>query len=91
MTEVKAKDEAMLANIGDGLVFTDLTERVVLMNKAAERMLGWNQEESVGKEWEIIVRSNDGAGKKIPSDARPLTRVLTSRDTTTTTTTIDAY
>ena len=54
LEEAKAKDEAMLANIGDGLVFTDLEKRVVLVNKAAENMLGFKEQELLGKFWVTI-------------------------------------
>ena len=43
LAEAKSKDEALLASIGDGVIATNTTERgrIILMNKAAELMLGW--------------------------------------------------
>src|SRR3990167_9458672 len=38
---LRAKDEAILASIGDGLVATDKNKRILLVNKAFERLLGW--------------------------------------------------
>src|SRR4029077_4160223 len=46
----KAKDEAMLASIGEGLIAVDNNRKIVTMNKSAERMLGWKVKEILGKE-----------------------------------------
>jgi len=47
--------EAILANIGDGLVVTDKKGIIISFNKAAETMLGWTKEEAVGKQLQDIV------------------------------------
>ncbi len=44
----KAKDEAMLNSIGDGLLAIDNDEKIIVMNKAAETMLGWKFKDSIG-------------------------------------------
>jgi PAS domain S-box-containing protein len=38
-----------LRSIGDGVITTDLTGSVVLVNQAAERLTGWTQQEAVGR------------------------------------------
>jgi len=38
-----------LRSIGDGVITTDTAGRVVLLNKVAEEMTGWRQEDAVGK------------------------------------------
>ncbi len=38
-----------LRSIGDGVIATDTEERVVLINRVAEKLTGWNQEEAIGK------------------------------------------
>ena len=38
-----------LRSIGDGVITTDIDGRVVLLNKIAEKLCGWNQEEAKGK------------------------------------------
>ena len=88
--QAKAKDEAILANIGDGLAFTDLEKRVLLVNRAAENMLGWKEQELLGKLWVDIVRPKDDNGKELPPDRFLLNKVMSS-STTTTTTTTDSY
>ncbi len=76
--QAKAKNEAILANIGDGLVFTDLEKRVLLVNKAAENMLGLKEQELLGKLWVDIVRPKDSNGKELLPDRFPLNKVMSS-------------
>ncbi|MBF0551097.1 MAG: PAS domain S-box protein [Deltaproteobacteria bacterium] len=38
-----------LRSIGDGVIGTDLSGRVTLVNKVAESLTGWSQEEAVGR------------------------------------------
>ncbi len=38
-----------LRSIGDGVIATDTEEKVVLLNRVAEKLTGWSQEEAIGK------------------------------------------
>jgi PAS domain S-box-containing protein len=38
-----------LRSIGDGVITTDIEGRVVMLNKEAEKLCGWKQEEAAGK------------------------------------------
>jgi diguanylate cyclase (GGDEF)-like protein/PAS domain S-box-containing protein len=38
-----------LHSIGDAVITTDIENRIVILNKAAEELTGWNQEESRGR------------------------------------------
>ena len=49
LARAKAKDEAMLASIGDGVVAIDRSFTIQLWNKTASRLTGWTQEEVLGK------------------------------------------
>ena len=39
----KAKDDAMLASLGEGLIAVDNNRKVMVVNKSAEEMLGWKR------------------------------------------------
>jgi len=50
--ELAAERERLLVtlrSIGDGVICTDVSGRIVLMNKVAEALTGWNEEEAIGK------------------------------------------
>lgn len=82
-----AKDTAMLASIGDGIVATDQNARVIFINEACEKLIGWKKEEVFGKSWIEVVPMDDEDGNTIPDDKRPIMQAISQRKTTTTTTT----
>ncbi|MDO8468486.1 MAG: PAS domain-containing sensor histidine kinase [Candidatus Peribacter sp.] len=88
LEKVRAKDEAILASIGEGLVATDKNGRVLFVNKACERLLGWKEGETQGKLLLKVIPMSDSTGKTIPESERLITKTLKDRSTTTTTTTM---
>ncbi len=65
LEQMKAKDEAILASIGDGLVATDKDGRILMTNKAFERLLGWKESEVRGKFLSGVIPMVDSDGKII--------------------------
>src|SRR5581483_4373870 len=49
-----------LQSIGDGVITTDRDEKITLMNKVAESLTGWRQEEALGKGLGEVFRPVDG-------------------------------
>ncbi|MDD5751006.1 MAG: PAS domain-containing sensor histidine kinase [Candidatus Peribacteraceae bacterium] len=88
LENVRAKDEAILASIGEGLVATDKNGRILLVNKACERLLGRKEGETQGKLLSEVIPMSDATGKTIPESERLITKTLKDRSTTTTTTTM---
>jgi PAS domain S-box-containing protein len=50
------KEETVLANIGEGLVIIDKFGKIITFNKAAQALLGWTEQEALGKNFADIVR-----------------------------------
>ncbi|MDO8451509.1 MAG: PAS domain S-box protein [bacterium] len=71
----RAKDEAMLASIGEGLIAVDNEGKVIMMNKIAEEILGWKISELQGKAVTNLPLE-DEAGTPMPSAERPTTIAL---------------
>lgn len=79
-----------LRSIGDGVITTDMAGRVVLINKAAESLTGWSQDEALGRLLEevFVVRDRPLSAKNYtqevegePSSLEPLHRaVLVARN-----------
>ncbi|MDD5055696.1 MAG: PAS domain-containing sensor histidine kinase [Candidatus Peribacteraceae bacterium] len=70
LEQVKAKNEAILASIGDGLVATDTDGRILLVNKAFERSLGWKREEVIGKRLSEVIPMTDAIGNTLSASER---------------------
>jgi PAS domain S-box-containing protein len=63
-----------LRSIGDGVITTDTRGMVVLLNRAAEEMTGWTQEEAAGKPFQDVFRIvNEKSRECCPS---PVEQVL---------------
>ncbi len=59
-----------LRSIGDGVITTDMEERIVLMNKVAESLTGWTQQEAVGRRlFEIFHMVDEKTGRPLENPA----------------------
>ncbi|MDD3647410.1 MAG: ATP-binding protein [Candidatus Dojkabacteria bacterium] len=66
----KARDEAVLLAIGEGLVVTDRAGRVLLVNRTFEEMLNITSNEAIGKSLNRLVPMVDEQGKVVPAKKR---------------------
>lgn len=74
----RAKDEAILVNIGEGLIFTDLEKRILLINKAGEDILDWEEKELLDKTWTEVVGIKNENAEEISSDLFSLDKIIDS-------------
>ncbi len=88
--EARAKNEAIIASVGEGLVFVDAGVKIVLTNKAAQNMLGLQDKDLLGKIWTMVVSPKDKDGKLIPVEKLPVTKALLTGQSTLTSI-VDAY
>src|SRR6185369_2522945 len=72
LDEAKAKDEALLESMGEGLVAVDNNKKIMVVNKVAADIFGWEGKSMVGK---VITELplEDEAGNPIPVYERPTT------------------
>ncbi len=63
-----------LRSIGDGVIATDTEGKIVLVNKVAEGLTGWTQEEAVGKPHYEVFQIINEKTRKVPED--PISRVI---------------
>lgn len=66
-----------LRSIGDGVITTDVNSHIQTINKAAERLVGWTQEEALGRPLSTVFNIvNEVTRRKCEN---PVDRVLSSR------------
>ena len=82
----KAKEEALLESIGDGVVAVDKEDKIILMNHSAEVMLAQQSKQLIGKSLFESLKIFDEKGNQIPKNEYPVTIALRGTITTTTTT-----
>jgi two-component system phosphate regulon sensor histidine kinase PhoR len=75
LAESKAKDEALLESIGEGLIAVDNDKKIMIINKVATDMLGYETKNLIGK---VITDLNleDENSIPVPLDKRPTTIAL---------------
>lgn len=72
----RALAEVLFNSIGDGAVTTDEYGRITRMNPIAQNILGYSEEESVGRWFPQLFSAYDENGVAIPLIERPVTRAF---------------
>ncbi len=78
----RAKEEAILLSIGDGLLATDEKGNIIFINKMAEKLLGKKSKAVVGKHFATVIPLEDEKGALIPLHKHPVNMVLATGATT---------
>lgn len=91
LAEAKAKDEAVLASIGDGMIATSKDGNVIIMNHTAEVLLGCTAKDFLGKQVREMIHVCDDKGANVQFEKLPIQIALSTGKTTTTTTTTYYY
>ncbi len=76
LAERVAEDEAILTNMGDGLIVTDAHLKILLMNSAAEKMLERSAPGTKGKDLSETILICDAKKKSLPIDKTPIGEAL---------------
>lgn len=78
LREESERQKMILSSIGDGMVGTDRDGRVTILNFSAEEILGWKNEEAVGKLFDELVPVSYENGKPVPKNDNPVYVALSS-------------
>ena len=76
LEQTRARNEAILTSIGDGLVVVDKEGKISYINKSFEEMLGWKTQKIIGKSMVEVVPREDLHGIEVSFKERILTQVL---------------
>jgi PAS domain S-box-containing protein len=72
----RAKEEAILLSIGDGLIATDEKGKIILINKTAEKLLEKESKNVMGKIFSETIHLEDEYGIPIPLAKHPVSMAL---------------
>lgn len=84
----KLLDEAMLTSIGDGIIATDNTGKIILINQAACTQLGWTKSAILSKSIYEAMPMLDSTGNLVKRTDRPMNKVLSHKKKVITSSTI---
>jgi PAS domain S-box-containing protein len=72
---------SVIRNLGEGVYALDADGRLTFLNRAAETMLGWKQEELLGREMHDAIHFRRADGTHVPAEECPLLDVISSGKT----------
>lgn len=78
MEEDKARDEALLESLKDGIAAVDKEGKVIFMNHGFEYLTGYSRVDLIGKDFVKIIKLLDEKGNEVPDDERPGKTILSS-------------
>ncbi len=76
LAEEKERLAVTLRSIGDGVITTDVSGNIVLLNKVAESLTGWSKEEAAGRPLEEVFHIINEQTREICEN--PVTKVMGS-------------
>jgi len=76
LDQEKIKAEALLASIGEGIVATDETGKIILVNNAFQNLVGRTGDEITGQYINKAFKMQDEQGREITPERRPLNLAL---------------
>lgn len=79
LAEAQAKEHAILASIGEGIIAIDKRGIIIAMNRKAEILLGYESGDLLGKNVYDVIPVEDAEGHILPPEKRPV-RVDSSED-----------
>ncbi|NTV31125.1 PAS domain S-box protein [candidate division WWE3 bacterium] len=80
LAEEKAKDEAILHNIGDGLVVLDTSRHVIMANKVVTEATGYSNDELMGQIWPDCVTPVNDHNRSSSVESEMITRALKQKE-----------
>ncbi|MCK4839624.1 MAG: PAS domain S-box protein [Desulfobulbaceae bacterium] len=72
----KERLSVTMRSIGDGVITTDISGNVVLLNKVAENLMGWSNEEAVGRPLEEVFHIINEQTREVCEN--PVSKVISS-------------
>lgn len=72
----KLRNDAIIQSIGEGLAVVDGEMKTILINQAAEDILGFTEKEVLGKVWPRVVNTGTDKISKLPLNKSPLAKAI---------------
>lgn len=84
LSRVAGKSDIVLNAIGDGVMALDADGMIELINPAAQRLVGWGDEDALGLSYQSVLKLIDAKNDPITNDTDPIATVLADNQPLTT-------
>ncbi len=78
LEESRARTQAILESMGEGVLATDTQSNIVSWNRQMEQMFGYTSAEVIGKKVSEVLKIQDAQGNAIPEEERMLNRAYST-------------
>ena len=82
LSQVSGKSDVVISAIGEGVLAIDGKGTIELINPAAQKIVGWGNEDAVGLNYKSILKFADSTGKEVDSAHDPVAKTFATNTTT---------
>ena len=75
---LRAQSDAILDSVGQGILYTDASNRITFANRAAAELLGWDLEDLLGRDGHAAVHHSRPDGSPYPRQECPISRAASA-------------
>lgn len=84
LSQVANKSEIVINAIGDGVIATDNSGIIQLINPAAQKIMGWGKQDALGLDYRSVFKLNNSQKEDAEVSVDPVQQVLRGGESTTT-------
>ena len=74
--DTKTQNETLIESIADGIIVTDTTGKISLINPSACEMSEWDSVDALGVDINLVIKIMQENGQEIEADKNPFTQVI---------------
>lgn len=78
LSQVSNKSEIVINSIADGVLALNAQGQIELINPAAQTLLGWTKQDSLGLDYKSVIKLVNSNGQEVPEDLSPIKQGMLS-------------
>jgi len=79
LTEEQLKAQALMSSIGEGVVVVDMDGQIMLFNRAAQQLTGWDEASAQNIAYNLVLQLHTADDKDITADTDPFRQAWTEK------------
>lgn len=78
LSTTKGKSDIVINTIEDGVLTIDGKGMIDLINPSAQKLIGWNQGDALGLDWQSVLKFVNSEGRDVPDTENPVAQSLST-------------
>ncbi len=80
LTEEQLKAQALMSSIGEGVMVVDMSRRILLFNKAAQQLTGWDEASAQNIDYSLVLQLHTAKDEDLTEATEPFTNAWTKNE-----------